>query len=299
MVRDRRQGFGQFRFGRREGRHGIGHKGIAPSTTSARADPNERVDIVGIGGERAIEKAARLRHIVRGQTLIEPSQTLKIEVHRVGVRGLFRASRLGGDELGVQRAREARDDFVLHVEEIGERLVEPLGPEMIARFGVDELHVDAHAVSAALDAALEDIADVQLAADRLHVERLALVGERRIAGDHEGASNAREVGRQALRDPVDEMLLLRVAADIGERQDDDREARRGGFFGRWGRRGLRLSGLADVERIDPDRLGDVLELGRAEIGDGEIEPPFDLTIGVLGEADRARLSKCLRAARRY
>ena len=28
MVRDRRQGFGQFRFGRREGRHGIGHKRI-------------------------------------------------------------------------------------------------------------------------------------------------------------------------------------------------------------------------------------------------------------------------------
>ena len=27
---------------------------------------NERVDIVGIGGKRAIEKAARLRHIVRG-----------------------------------------------------------------------------------------------------------------------------------------------------------------------------------------------------------------------------------------
>ena len=60
--------------------------------------------------------------------------TLKIEVHRVGVRGLFRASRLGGDEFGVQRARQARDDFVLHVEEIGQRLVEPLGPEMIAAF---------------------------------------------------------------------------------------------------------------------------------------------------------------------
>ena len=140
-------------------------KEIAPVDASARRRSNERVDIVGIGGERAIEKAARLRHIVRGQTLVEPSQTLKIEVHRVGVRRLFGASRLGGDELGVERARQTRDDFVLHVEEIGERLVEPLGPEMIARFGVDELHVDAHAVAAALNAALEDIADVQLAAD--------------------------------------------------------------------------------------------------------------------------------------
>ena len=99
---------------------------------------------------------------------------------------------------------------------------------MIACFGVDELHVDAHAVSAALNAALEDIADVQFAPDRLHVERLAFVGESRIAGDHERAANAREIGRQALGDPVDEMLLLRVAADIGERQDDDRQARRRG-----------------------------------------------------------------------
>ena len=170
---------------------------------------------------------------------------------------------------------------------------------MIARFGVDELHVDAHAVSAALNAALEHIADVQLAADRLHVERLALVGEGRIAGDHDGASYPRKIGREALRDPVDEMLLLRAASDIGERQDDDREARRGGFFGRRGRRGLRLGGLADFKRIDADRLGDVLELGRAEIDDREIEPPLHLPIGVLGQTDRAGLGKCLPAARRY
>ena len=56
------------------------------------------------------------------------------------------------------------------------------------RPGVDELDIDAHAVSAALDAAFEDIADVQFAPDLLHVERLALVGERRVAGDDEGAS---------------------------------------------------------------------------------------------------------------
>jgi hypothetical protein len=35
----------------------------------------------------------------------EPSQTLKIKVHRVGVRSPFRAPRLSGGELGVERAR--------------------------------------------------------------------------------------------------------------------------------------------------------------------------------------------------
>ena len=85
--------------------------------------------------------------------------------------------------------------------------------------------------AAALDAALQHIADVQLAADLLHIERLALVGEGRVAGDDEGAANARQIGRQALRDPVDEMLLLRSAADVGERQDDDREAGRARLVG--------------------------------------------------------------------
>jgi hypothetical protein len=221
---------GQLCFGRSEGCRGISHKGIYALDRLRARQSNERVDVVGIGGERAVEKAARLCKIVRGPTLIEPSHSLKIEVHRVGGRGLFRASSLGDDQVGVQRARQARDDFVLHVEEIGERLIEPFGPEMIARFGVDELDIDAHTVSAALNAALKDIADVQLAADLLQINVLALEGEGGVAPDHERAPNTRKIGRQAFRDPVDEMLLLRVAADVRERQNDDREARRSGFF---------------------------------------------------------------------
>ena len=50
---------------------------------------------------------------------------------------------------------------------------------------------------------------------------------------------------------------------------------------------LGLSDAADLQRIDPDRLGDVLELGVAEIADREVEPRLDLAIGVLGQADGA------------
>jgi hypothetical protein len=155
MVRHRRQGFRQIRFRRPKGRGGIGHEGHCAFEYVHARRSHERVDIVWIGGENAIKEAACSRGIVRGLTLIEPSQSLKIEVHRVGIRSLFRPSRLGGNELGVQNACEARDDFVLHIEEIGERLVESLRPKMIARFGVDQLHVDAHAVSAPLNAALK------------------------------------------------------------------------------------------------------------------------------------------------
>ena len=88
---------------------------------------------------------------------------------------------------------------------------------MIAAPGVDELCIDAHAAFPALDAPFENIADIQLAADLLRIERLAFVSESRVAGDHYGASYPRQIGREALCDPVNEMLLLKIAADIGER----------------------------------------------------------------------------------
>jgi hypothetical protein len=43
-----------------------------------------------------------------------------------------------------------------------------------------------------------------------------------------------------------------------------------------------------VQRIGPDRLRDVLELRRAEVGDRQVEPTLDLPVGLLRQADRAR-----------
>ena len=83
------------------------------------------------------------------------------------------------------------------------------------------------------------------------------------------------------------MLLLRAASDIGERQNDDGEARRAGFFRRGGGRGPSLGGRGHFKRIDADRLRNVPKLGWAKIANREIEPPLDLPIGVLGEIDRA------------
>ena len=55
-----------------------------------------------------------------------------------------------------------------------------------------------------------------------------------------------------------------------------------------------MGGRADVERIDPDRLGDVLELGRAEICDRQFEPPLHLPISVLRKTNRAGLRNALK-----
>ena len=64
--------------------------------------------------------------------------------------------------------------------------------------------------------------------------------------------------------------------------------------GRRHRRGRRCRGFrrrrdADLDRIDPDRLGDVLEFGRTEIRRRQVEPPFHLPVGLLRKTNRAGL----------
>ena len=56
---------------------------------------------------------------------------------------------------------------------------------------------------------------------------------------------------------------------------------------------FRLGGDADLQRIDPDRPFDVLELSLAEIRDRHVEPTAHLPVGVLGQANRARLGDSL------
>ena len=159
IVRGQGQGRVQFRLGRREGDRRIGHEGHCRDSVR-RCRSNERVDIAGMDSERTIVELARLRQIVRSRTFVKPGRPLKTEVQCVGVRGLFCTARLGRDEWCTQRASQARDDFVLHVEEIGDRLIEPLRPKMTACLGIDELNIDTHAPAAALNTALEDITNV-------------------------------------------------------------------------------------------------------------------------------------------
>jgi hypothetical protein len=55
---------------------------------------------------------------------------------------LLRPPGFNRDQLGVEGIREPRDDFVLHVEQIGYGLVETFRPEMIASLGINKLDID-------------------------------------------------------------------------------------------------------------------------------------------------------------
>src|SRR5262245_18744989 len=138
----------------------------------------------------------------------------------------FRSLLLGRDELGIQGVGEPRYDFVLHVEQVGYGLIEPLGPKLIAGFGVDQLHVDPKSIAATLHRALEHIADVQLAADPSKINRFASVGKRGVSANHERASDARKVRGQALGYAIDKVILFWIAADIREGQNHYGQTRR-------------------------------------------------------------------------
>jgi hypothetical protein len=88
--------------------------------------------------------------------------------------------------------------------------------------GVDQLGVDPHLLARPPHAALQHVAHAQVLGDLPHLHRLALVGEDRVAGDHEEARDLRQVRDQVLGHAVGEVLLVRVVGHVGEGQDGDR-----------------------------------------------------------------------------
>jgi hypothetical protein len=156
-------------------------------------------------------------------------------------------------ELDRQRLDDLVHDLVLCGEDVVQLAVEAVGPQMAAALGVDQLGGDAHAVAGLADRAFQHEAHAELAADLLHLHRPALVGEGGIARDHEQRLDLGEIGDQVLGDAVAEILLLGVAAHVGEGQDGDRGLGRHGGRGR----ARRAVGPADAEHAD--RPGDVLD----------------------------------------
>ena len=84
--------------------------------------------------------------------------------------------------------------------------------------GLDKLCGNAHAVARLAHRAFEHVANTELAADLLQVDRLALIRKARIAGDHKEPANAAERGDDLLDHAVGEILLLGIAAQVLKRQ---------------------------------------------------------------------------------
>ena len=120
------------------------------------------------------------------------------------------------------RAGDLVGHLVLDGEDVLEAAIVALGPDVMPIGCVDELRGDANAVPGFAHAAFEHVAHAKFAADLAHVDRLALVGERRVARDDEQPARSRQRRDDILGDAVGEILLLRIAAHVLEGQHRDR-----------------------------------------------------------------------------
>ena len=97
---------------------------------------------------------------------------------------------------------------------------------MVAGGAVDQLGGDPNPVASFADAAFQHVGDAERLRDFLHVDRLALEREGRVARHHRQRGHLRQIGDDVLADSVAEILLLGLAAHVDERK----HAYRGAFL---------------------------------------------------------------------
>ena len=108
----------------------------------------------------------------------------------------------------IQGPCEAAGDLALRFREVRTIGVEPVGPEMRAAFGIDQLRVHPNLITSSPYAAFEDVVNTELAADLLHVDRLAIAA---IAG-YRPAARVSEKRRRVSQSTVPFCRRMKVQA---------------------------------------------------------------------------------------
>ena len=140
--------------------------------------------------------------------------------------GSFPASRVNAP---ANRGSNRPDDVVLEGKDVVHISVVPLRPHVTAGKRVNELSGKSHSVANAADATFQYELGAQLTADALHVNILASILEGGVARDDNQQVKARQLGNDVFGDSVAEILLLGIAAHVGEGQNSDRRFRGDGF----------------------------------------------------------------------
>ena len=110
--------------------------------------------------------------------------------------------------LAAERGGDSLRDIVLHREQVFDRPVVALGPDVAAGGGFDELGGHANPLADRLDAALKNIFHAEVATDLADVDRLALIDRGGIASDDEKVLGVGEIGNDVFGDPICEPLPI-------------------------------------------------------------------------------------------
>ncbi len=186
------------------------------------AGPGQGVRRIAV--ERLLEVADALLQVPR-RPLVPEVAALEIEVVGLEVLradagpGLDPARLPQGD---LELAGDGGGDLVLDGEDVARVAVEALRPELISGPGVGQLRGDANAFSRPAHAALQHGSHVERRSDLLDVRFLALEREAGRARGHAQLRHPAQSAQDLLGDAVAEELVLRIGAEVGERQHGDR-----------------------------------------------------------------------------
>ena len=137
VVRGQGQGAGQGRFRYSQARGPIVDQMIGGHSQIDTRHADQSLDIFGIERQGAFKKTTRFRHEFGCYPLVRNGPALEIHIRRIGMRRAFGSLCLNLNKLAGQRVGKPRDDFILHIEQICDGLVEALSPKMVAGFCVD------------------------------------------------------------------------------------------------------------------------------------------------------------------
>ena len=120
-----------------------------------------------------------------------------------------------------QGGNDFTDDLVLQREYVAQLAIVALGPQMLAICRIDQLDGDAHGIARLADTALDDVTRTEFAPHVANIGAQALVRKGRVTRDDLDPGYPRNIGDQILGHAVGEILLLGIAAHVGERQHGD------------------------------------------------------------------------------
>src|SRR5262249_38560382 len=105
---------------------------------------------------------------------------------------------------------------------IGQLTIKRVGPKMIAGDGINELCCNTYPAARLADRAFEHITHAKLPPDLLNVDRTTLISEARCPGGHEQAGITAQRCNDVFGNAFSKVILVRIAAHIGEREHRDR-----------------------------------------------------------------------------
>ena len=152
---------------------------------------------------------------------VEEETPLQGEVVRLRVLWLGTCRERRAEQGQLQRLDHLACNVVLHGEDVVERAVVGLRPEVRTVGGPDELRGDPHLLAGLPHAALQDVRDVELLADHPQVFVPSLELERRGAPDHAQLGQLRQQVEQFLRQAIREVFLVLARTHVRERQHRD------------------------------------------------------------------------------